>query len=153
MSLQLFGDGTIAGLAPGGLPQASVLPEDLAPSSFTASLGADVPTNNTANYFDGPSLTLGTGVWLVITHTTVSDSAAASAFYLKLWDGTTVGASAAVETGGAGFRAHVTLSAVITNPVGPVRASVRGPSTTTGSIRFNVSGSSKDSTITAVRIG
>lgn len=54
------------------------------------SLGADVPLNNTANYFDGPSVAQGTsGTWFASGTVTCKDTAGAS-FFAKLWDGASV---------------------------------------------------------------
>lgn len=122
-------------------------------SSLTNSLGSDVATNNTANYFDGPSVAQGTsGTWFASGAVTVVDTAAARNFNVKLWDGTTVIASATVSTGGAGFLLSVALSGYLTSPAGNIRISVNEPASTSGSIKFNSSGNSKDSTITAIRI-
>lgn len=116
----------------------------------SAALGADVALNNTANFFDGPSVTLGSGTWSVKATATVEDTTAGT-FYFKLWDGTTVSASAALRIAASSINA-VSLSAVITNPAAAVKVSVRNITTTSGNIRFNITGNSKDSHITAVRI-
>jgi hypothetical protein len=118
---------------------------------ITASLGADVALNNVANYFDGPSVAQGTsGVWFVSGTVTVFDSGNANIFS-KLWDGTTVIASA-VASVSANFRAAVSLAGFITSPAGNLRISCRDATTVGGKIEFNASGNSKDSTISAIRI-
>lgn len=123
---------------------------------ITASLGADVNLNNTANYFDGPSIAQGTsGTWQVSGNITVYDATTGNAqIYYKLWDGTTVidSGSFATNVGGGGVAETRTLSGVITSPAGNLRISCRDASTINGKILFNQSGNSKDSTITAVRI-
>jgi len=122
-------------------------------SRFTNSLGADVALNNTANYFDGPSVAQGTtGTWLVSGAVQLSNTATAINVNLKLWDGTTVISSARAAIPGAGGCISVTLSGIITNPAGNLRISVNDPTTTTSVIKFNHSGNSKDSTLSAVRI-
>jgi hypothetical protein len=122
-------------------------------SKITASLGSDVALNNTANYFDGPSVAQGaTGTWFVIANVTCSDTAGAANFFAKLWDGTTVIDSGNANGGGANIRVNITLAGVITSPVGNLKISVRDPDTTTGKIEFNRTGNSKDATITAFRI-
>lgn len=119
---------------------------------ITNSLGADVLLNNTANYFDGPSVAQGSsGTWFASGTVTLLDTSAAAAF-VKLWDGTTVIASCVVGLA-AGNTDIATLSGYISNPTGNIRISVRDASNTSGKIIFNGSGNSKDSTITAVRIG
>lgn len=115
-------------------------------------LGADVNLNNTANYFDGPSMAQGTsGTWFVSGTVTLTDSAI-SGFYCKLWDGTTVIASTIQNLSGAGGQVTATLSGYITNPAGNIRISCRDALTTNGKILFNGTGNSKDSSIFGVRI-
>lgn len=119
-------------------------------SKITASLLANVPLNNTATYFDGPSVAQGvTGTWFASG--TVTMLAGNSTYDVKLWDGTTVIASARM-TGFTGTAASCSLSGVITSPAGNLRISVKDTSLTTGNILFNATGNSKDSTITALRI-
>jgi len=122
-------------------------------SKITASLGADVSLNNTATYFDGPSLALGLGVWFVIAQATLLDGAGAATFDAKLWDATTVMSSLETNNTAANFVTTVTLAGVITNPAANVRLSVRDKTSTAGVMKFNLSGNSKDCSITAVRIG
>ena len=75
-----------------------------------------------------------------------------AAFTVKLWDGTTVIASTVISLTG-GFNGMVHLSGFIASPAGNIRISVKDQTTTGGSIKFNASGESKDSTLTVVRIG
>lgn len=121
---------------------------------ITASLGADVALNNVSNYFDGPSVAQGTsGTWLAVATVTISDvSNSGGTVNCKLWDGTSVIASAAFRMPLAGSFS-VSLSGVITSPAGNLRVSCQDAAFTTGKILFNATGNSKDSTITAVRIG
>lgn len=122
-------------------------------SRITASLGADVALNNTANYFDGPSVAQGsTGTWLATGTVTLEDTGGASVFFAKLWDGTTVIASASIQSGAAGANTQISLSGYLATPAGNLRISVRDTTNTTGKILFNETGNSKDSTITAIRI-
>jgi hypothetical protein len=123
-------------------------------TSLTNSLGADVALNVSANYFDGPSVAQGTsGTWYVSGTVTLIDATTAPAnIFAKLWDGTTVIASATTFIGTTNSTASVSLSGVITSPAGNLRISVREPGATTGVMKFNSTGNSKDSTVTAVRI-
>jgi hypothetical protein len=122
-------------------------------SSLTSSLGADVTLNNTANYFDGPSVAQGTtGTWFVSGTIAVLDTAGGAGMLAKLWDGTTVICSSNVNTTSANLLLQIHLSGVITSPAGNLRISCRDLSSTNGLIKFNASGNSKDSTISAVRI-
>lgn len=123
-------------------------------TSITASLGADVSLNNTGSYFDGPSVAQGTsGTWFVSGSVTLVDTAGAATMNVKLWDGTTVVASSSINLISANARQCVALSGVITSPAGNLRISVNDATSTSGIIRFNSSANSKDSTITAARIG
>lgn len=122
-------------------------------SPITASTSVDIATNSTSTYFDGPTIAQGSsGKWFASGAVTVIDTAASRNFNCKLWDGTTVIASATVSTGGANFSAVVPLSGFIAFPSSNLRISVNEPGGTNGKIQFNQSGNAKDSTITAYRI-
>jgi len=122
--------------------------------SITNSLSADVNLNNTSNYFDGPSCAQGTtGTWLATGTICLTDTGGATFFEVKLWDGTTVIASAATTSIAASDGISLSLSGVISSPAGNIRMSARDSGFPTGKILFNVSGLSKDSTLTVIRIG
>lgn len=122
-------------------------------SGITNSLSGDVSLSNTSNYFDGPSVAQGTaGTWFASGTVTVKDTVGGSTFSVKMWDGTTVIASAQTISS-ATNAVSVSLSGFLTSPAGNIRISVKDITTTTGLISFNLSGGSKDSTITAIRIG
>lgn len=131
-----------------------VLSLAITPSQITNSLGADVLLNNTAAYFDGPSVAQGTsGTWFATGTVTLTDTAGSSNFHAKLWDGTTVIASGISTTaGGTSFFMTITLSGYLASPAGNIRISVKDATSTNGKILFNQTGNSKDSTITAYRI-
>ena len=123
----------------------------LSSSPITNSLTADVTCNNTALYFDGPSVAQGsTGTWFASGTVTVGAPQGHSV-YFKLWDGTTVIASAWNTLNAASHATAVALSGYISSPAGNIRISVRDASGTTA-IYWNESGNEKDSTITAFRI-
>jgi hypothetical protein len=123
------------------------------PAAITNSLSGNVALNNTANYFDGPSIAQGTsGTWWVSGNVLVQDSNAASQFYCKLWDGTTVIDSNSSQTVSSNASISLSLSGFITSPAANMRISCRDFTATTGSIIVNQSGNSKDSTISAHRI-
>ncbi|WP_441267985.1 hypothetical protein AB7G19_17115 [Bradyrhizobium sp. 215_C5_N1_1] len=123
----------------------------IAPS--TNSIGADVALNNTANYFDGPSVNVGSsGTWFVSGTVTLTDTGSGAIFNAKLWDGATVIASAQAQGVGANVPITITLSGFKASPAGNLRISVKDTSATTGKILFNASGNSKDSAISAYRI-
>lgn len=120
-------------------------------SPITNSLSGDVNLNNTAAFFDGPSIAQGTsGTWFVSGNVTLLDTSTA-VYSVKLWDGTTVVAST-LMTGTANFQINVALSGFITSPAANLKISVSDISNTSGKIKFNLTGNSKDSTITAIRI-
>lgn len=119
----------------------------------SSAISGDVALNNTANYFDGPSVNLGTtGTWFVHGTVTVLDTAATAAIYAKLWDGTTVISSAAGVSANTTRGVCISLSGIITSPAANVKISCRDVDAATGKILFNQTGNSKDSHITAVRI-
>jgi hypothetical protein len=126
-------------------------PTSVAASPITNSLGANVALNNTANYFDGPSVAQGaTGTWWASGTVTVTDSGSAQ-IHCKLWDGTTVIASSSALLGAGIFQA-IGLSGFIASPAANIRISCRDITATTGNIIFNTTGNSKDSTVSAHRI-
>lgn len=117
------------------------------------SLSGDVALNNTGSYFDGPSVANGTsGTWFVSGTVTMSDTGGGAFFNVKLYDGTTTIASGRGGITGANLFVAISVSGIITNPTGNLRIAVNGPTLTTGAIKFNASGLSADSTITAYRI-
>lgn len=127
-----------------------------APAITTISnvLGADVLLNNTANYFDGPNVAQGTvGTWFVTGSITLSDAvAAAPTFFAKLWDGTTLIATTVVVGFGTAAIVEITLSGIITSPVGNLRISARDSSSVNGIMNWSATGLGKDSSIFAMRI-
>lgn len=121
-------------------------------SPITASLGADVNLSNTGTYFDGPSIAQGTsGTWFVSGTVTLFDTASAQ-HAVKLWDGTTV-ISSVFTFSTANNYTSISLSGFIALPASNLKLSVKDVTTVNGKIIFNGSGNSKDSTITAIRIG
>lgn len=125
----------------------------LTAGQVTNSLGSDVPMDNTANYFTGPSAGNGTtGTWFASGSVTCSDTASGATFYAKLWDGMTVIASGAGVTAAANDPVTIALSGYLTTPAANLRISVRDITAVTGLILSNATGSSKDSTVSAFRI-
>lgn len=119
---------------------------------ITNSLASDVSLNDTGTFFTGPTVAQGTaGTWFASGSVTCNDSTGASTFVAKLWDGTTVIASAAFDSSGTGD-VTIALSGYLASPAANIRISVKDVSHTTGKILFNSSGASKDSTLSAVRV-
>lgn len=123
-------------------------------SQITNSLsGSDVALNNTANFFDGPSIAQGTsGTWWAAGTVSLVDTTGGAVFYAKLWDGTTVIASSISQSSGAGAGITVSLSGYLATPAANIRISVRDITNTTGKILKDGTGAAKDSTVSAFRI-
>lgn len=131
-----------------------IVPADISPSTVSNILSGDVSLSNTANYFDGPSVSQGTtGIWLAIGTVTMNDTTGAANFQAKLWDGTTVAASAATRSVTASGAISLTLAGFFTSPVANIKISCKDSSSTSGNILANSSGNSKDSNLFAMRIG
>lgn len=119
----------------------------------TNSLSADVLLNNTANYFDGPSMAQGTsGTWWASGSVTMQDTGSAAEIFCKLWDGTTVIASGDAFTAVSAGLISLHLSGFLASPAANIRISCRDSTNTTGKILFNRTGNSKDATISGVRL-
>lgn len=118
------------------------------------SLGADVALNNTANYFDGPSVAQGTtGTWFASGTVTLVSAPNTDQIFCKLWDGTTViASSAAIVFSTANNWVSASLSGYLASPAGNIRISCKDISNTAALIKFNASGNSKDSTLSAIRV-
>lgn len=124
-------------------------------STVTNTLGGDVTLTSAGTYYDGPSCAQGAaGTWEAFGSVEVTGTAS-DVVQAKLWDGTTVIASAQVELAAVtGTQVTIHLSGIITTPAANIRISVSDATTSaTPKIRFNQSGNSKDSTLTVVRIG
>ena len=116
-------------------------------------LSGDVTLNNTSNYFLGPTCAQGTtGTWWAAGTVVVTDSNGAATFSVKLWDGTTVIASAVVRTTGAGTSTSCALAGFLASPAGNIRISVKDSTSTGGTLQYNGSGESKDATLSVIQI-
>jgi hypothetical protein len=136
-------DAIFAAIAQGDLP--------FDPAPITATLGADVLLNNTANFFTGPTIAQGSvGTWYVSGTVTLIDTIGDAQFLSQLWDGSTVIASGAANCAAANNFTIIALSGVISAPAGNLRISCKDVTSTSGKIAF--SAGSNSSTITAFRI-
>jgi len=126
------------------------------PTTVENILAADVALGTLATYFTGPTVAQGTsGTWFVTGHVNIGNASGGDIVNVKLWDGITVIASCRmhlVSVSGT-YYAVATLSGVITSPAGNLRISVSPVARTEGIIKYNASGNSCDSRITAMRIG
>lgn len=120
---------------------------------FTNSLGADVTLNN-STYSLGPTVAQGTsGTWFASGKVTLADSAASQSFLCKLWDGTTVIDSGKTGNVIATASVTMTLSGYLTTPAANIEIRCLGTAVgATSAMQFNVSGNSKDSTLSVFRI-
>lgn len=145
----------VAGTGVAVTPSGSNVTIATALTTATNSLSGDISLNNTGSYFDGPSMAQGSsGTWFATGQVTLQDTTTAHVFFnCKLWDGTTVIDSARTSSNDqANSDTTIHLSGVLASPAANIRISCNDPTTTTGLIKFNASGNSKDSTITGVRL-
>lgn len=122
-------------------------------TQITNSLVGTVAMNNTGLYFDGPAVAQGaTGTWFVSGNATFS-APGNDIVNCKLWDGTTVIDSARTISTGTVSSGTIHLSGILANPAGNLRISCQDiTSTSSANIVSNVTGNSKDSTISAFRV-
>ncbi|MCW2130184.1 hypothetical protein M2226_008928 [Bradyrhizobium elkanii] len=118
------------------------------------SLGANVSISNTTSYFDGPTSSQGaaTGTFYVSGYVSLFCSSATNSYTLRLWDGTTVAASTFASSAAANQSVVVHISAIVINPAGAIRISVKNTNNSSSLMQFNATGDSKDSTISVYRI-
>jgi hypothetical protein len=122
----------------------------LATTVITNSLSADVALSSTGTYFDGPSVAQGNvGKWFASGTVTLRDMVGGATFGVKLWDGTTVIASAITTTSAISNYVAVALCGVISSPAGDIRISCTDFTSTNGLIKANGTALGKDSSITA----
>lgn len=116
-------------------------------------LGADVNLSNTGQFFDGPSVNAGSaGIVFAYGSVTVADTAGAASILCKLWDGTTVISSGLVLPLAANVGLVISLGGFLATPAGNIKISCQDASSTSGKIKFNMSGASKDATLYAYRV-
>jgi hypothetical protein len=81
-------------------------------TSATNQLAADVSLSTANTYFDGPSLSLAAGTWLLTASLTL-ESTSTLFYQVKLWNGTTVAASIETANAFASGSVGVSLSALV----------------------------------------
>lgn len=132
----------------------------IAPSGALAtasvSLGADVAMNVVNTFFDGPSVSLTAGTWLIVARLGVS-IATQSAITGKLWDGTTVYASGQTIPRTGGDQVDMPLSSIQTlGSTTTVKISAASSADTGAAIKaatINNASGNNATQIHAVRIG
>lgn len=83
-------------------------------TSASAALSGDVTMTNANTWYDGPSVSLAAGTWLIIAALTFTG--AVSDWSARIWDGTTVAASGGGprNAGGLSGAETITLAAIVT---------------------------------------
>lgn len=84
------------------------------PTRAYASLSADVALTTAGTWYDGPSVSLGPGTWLLWGHATCEAGSSGSHFIGKIWDGTTAVGSAQANAPNTG---NATEVVVVSQPV------------------------------------
>lgn len=115
--------------------------------------GGNVSLNVMGQYFNGPTLTLGPGIWIVAATLSVTDNVGSNNFAGRLTDGVTIAASCFTRNFATASPTPMSMIGVFINPVGPVTAAVAGTGSANGIIVANGSGDNKDSQIVAWRVG
>lgn len=123
---------------------------------LTNSLGADVALSNVAStYTAGPTVAQGSiGTWFASGTVSLTDTAVGIIPYCRLSDGTNIVASTGLNAASAaGARVSLSLSGLFTSPPGNIRIECANQgATATAAFRFNMTGNSKDNTLTAIRL-
>jgi len=121
-------------------------------SVLTNSLGSPVTMTTEGTYYDGPSVAQGTsGTWLAVGQVSVSGNAVGNYVTCKLWDGTTLIASAGIQTAGSNIDS-MPLSGMLVNPAANIKISCEDSSANGGTINSSTGAESKASTLTVIQI-
>jgi hypothetical protein len=100
-------------------------------TTSTNQLAADVTMTSANTYYDGPSLTLTAGTYLLVGHVTCMITGNTGQYTAKLWDGTTVTDSAAQTQSSNTFPVSLSVCAVVT-PTGSTTYKISVASGTAG---------------------
>ena len=138
---------------------AVVLPLGGALSYQQAFLGADVSMASANTFYDGPTVTLSAGTWLIMGRLFLLDGTGGSGIYaLKLWDGTTVATNYQFSGPGvASWMAPAGLQAVVVIASGTPTWKISAASASAGTTAIKAAGNTNisgniASVITAVKI-
>lgn len=127
----------------------------LAPTTFSAPLGADVALTTMGSVYTAVSVSTGTtGKFLVTGYVTVVDPIGSAKFVVRISDGVSVFASAAGNSVTGTANLVIPISAIVTNPSGgALSLQVVNTTRNGGAILWNVSGQSAgDTRLDATRI-
>jgi hypothetical protein len=129
------------------MPQAPTIPD------VESILGADVTMGSANVYFDGPSIVLTTGRWLILTTITMNSGATSAAnFTAKLWNGTTVAGSSQTQAPQTNTDSSITLSALVTVGSSETwKVSAANGTNTTGKIKAATTTNGAGNNATAIR--
>jgi hypothetical protein len=120
---------------------------------LTNSISAGFNLNNTALYFDGPSVAQGTsGTWFASGQATVASSTAGDNIICKLWDGTTVIDVSNANITSVGNTMEIHLSGALATPAGNIKISCKDATSINGAVNANSDAITKASTVTVFRI-
>lgn len=106
-------------------------------TTVTNYLSADVTLTTINTFYDGPTVSLAAGTWLLIGTITCVDSATAAFFTAKSWDGTIVTSSTEGVGANGGWPATITLAGIVSpGSTTSYKISVaNGTNSTTGKIK------------------
>jgi len=82
-------------------------------ASASALLAASVTMTNANVFYDGPSVGLAAGTWLVLAGVSIGITGTGGGYTAKLWDGTTVATSAYFGNVSGEAYFYLTLSAIV----------------------------------------
>jgi hypothetical protein len=146
-------DGTVLTADSGQSKGAKWAPPSL--SSVSGQLTGDVTMANANQFYDGPSVSLAAGTWL-LNSTVTFDGVSGQELTAKLWDGTTVAAAAQMRSGSSQLFA-ISLTAIVS----PGTTTTYKVSMAANSTGFSIKASpsqngtgctNKASTLTGIRI-
>lgn len=126
-------------------------------TTLSNSISGDVTMPSASTYYDGPSVTLSAGTWLLTGTVTMLLGASTPRYTAKLWDGTTVAASTDCDSNSAS-RSPISLSAVVTvstgTPTWKISVARVGGTAATAIKATTLSPTENNaSTLTAIKIG
>jgi len=123
-------------------------------STLTAQVPTDVAMGSINTFYDGPSLSLTAGTWLLTASLSITAGGSGGPLTAKLWDGTTAVASSHAQ-GGNGVLSNLALVAIVT--VASTTTYKASVATTTGTATIKAAASNNPagnnaSTLVAVKL-
>ncbi len=93
-------------------------------TAISGALASDVAMTNANQVYDGPTLgVLAAGTWLIVGTVSVFRAADWGTILAKIWDGSTVAASAETTTAAAHYISCISLSAIVVSTGGTYKIS------------------------------